>query len=205
VPALRIGLRNPLTRVAVVAITCSHTVMVGVMVMTPVHMHSNGFPLSLVGLVISIHIFGMFGASPVMGWLADRIGALGLLLVAVGVFALALTVGAMADEHSMVTISLALGLLGLGWSAGVIGGSSLLTESVTAEAKVSLQGATDSVMNLAAAASSALSGVVLGWGGYPALNAVAAVVLLPMAVLVLRRVIDQRNSEVPELAADEVR
>ncbi len=188
VAALRTGLRNPSTRVAVVAITCSHTVMVTVMVMTPVHMHDLGFPLSLVGLVLSIHIFGMYGASPVMGWLTDRISSRGVLLVGVGIFTVALTVGATADQHSMLTSSLALGLLGLGWSAGIIGGSTLLTESVAAEAKVSIQGATDSVMNLAAAGSAALSGLVLGWGGYPALNAVAGVVLLPMAILTVATV-----------------
>jgi predicted MFS family arabinose efflux permease len=93
----------------------------------------------------------------------------------------------------MLTISLALGLLGLGWSAGMIGGSTLLTESVSPEAKVSIQGGTDSVMNLAAACSAALSGVIVGWGGYPALNAVAAVVLLPMAILTLRVVLQGRR------------
>jgi MFS family permease len=177
-----------------VAITCSHTVMVGVMVMTPVHMHDSGFPLSLVGLVLSIHIFGMYGASPVMGWLADKISPVGVLLVGVGVFAAALALGATADRHSMLTISLALGLLGLGWSAGMIGGSTLLTQSVSPEAKVSIQGSTDAVMNLAAAASAALSGVVVGWGGYPALNGVAALVLLPMAVLVVRTLLRSRTA-----------
>ncbi len=192
-PALREGLRNPLTRVAMVAITCSHTVMVGVMVMTPVHMHNQGFSLFLVGLVLSIHIFGMYGASPVMGWLADKFSSVAVLLIGVGVFAVALAVGAAAERHSMLTISLALGLLGLGWSAGMIGGSTLLTESVSPEAKVSIQGGTDSVMNLAAACSAALSGVIVGWGGYPALNAVAAVVLLPMGILTLRLVLQTRR------------
>lgn len=185
-PALRLGLTAPLTRLAVVAITCSHTVMVGVMVMTPVHMNHLGFSLDLVGLVISIHIFGMYGASPVMGWLADKISAVGLLLVGVGVLAVALVLAALAAEPSMLVISLALGLLGLGWSAGMVGGSLLLADSVAAEAKVSVQGATDAVMNVAAAASSAVSGLVLGWAGYPGLAVVAAVVLLPMAVLTLR-------------------
>ncbi|GAA1428195.1 MFS transporter [Microlunatus lacustris] len=185
-PALRLGLAAPLTRLAVVAITCSHTVMVGVMVMTPVHMNHLGFSLDLVGLVISIHIFGMYGASPVMGWLADRISAVGVLLVGVAVLAVALVLAALADEPSMLLISLALGLLGLGWSAGMVGGSLLLAESVVPEAKVSVQGATDAVMNVAAAASSAVSGLVLGWAGYPGLAVVAAVVLVPMAVLSLR-------------------
>ena len=203
-PALREGLRNPLTRVAMVAITCSHTVMVGVMVMTPVHMHNQGFSLFLVGLVLSIHIFGMYGASPVMGWLADKFSSVTVLLIGVGVFAVALGVGAAAERHSMLTISLALGLLGLGWSAGMIGGSTLLTESVSPEAKVSIQGGTDSVMNLAAACSAALSGVIVGWGGYPALNAVAVAVLLPMAVLTLRLVLqDRRGKEAAEAEATE--
>ncbi|MET1007724.1 MAG: MFS transporter, partial [Propionibacteriaceae bacterium] len=190
--ALRVGLTNPLTRLAIVAITCSHTVMVGVMVMTPVHMHNHGFSLFLVGLVLSIHIFGMYGASPVMGWLADRITSVGVLMVGAAIFASALALGALADPRSVLAVSLALGLLGLGWSAGLIGGSALLTESVTPETKVSIQGAADSVMNLAAAASAALSGLVLGWGGYPALNAVAAAVLLPMIVLTVRTALRMR-------------
>ena len=200
--ALRLGLADPLTRLAVVAITCSHTVMVGVMVMTPLHMGHLGFSLDLVGLVISIHIFGMYGASPVMGWLTDRISAVGVLLVGVVVFAAALVLAALAAEPSMLLISLALGLLGLGWSAGMIGGSTLLAESVAPEAKVSVQGAADAVMNVAAAASSAVSGVVLGWAGYPGLAVVAAVVLVPMAVLAVRTAVRPPETPAPAAAPD---
>ncbi|BDZ54480.1 hypothetical protein GCM10025870_15530 [Agromyces marinus] len=64
-------------RLAILAIVCAHTVMVGVMVMTPVHMTGHGVTIGLVGLVISIHILGMYGASPLMGWLADRVGPRG--------------------------------------------------------------------------------------------------------------------------------
>ncbi len=202
-PALRLGLTAPLTRLAVVAITCSHTVMVGVMVMTPVHMDHLGFSLDLVGLVISIHIFSMYGASPVMGWLTDKISAVGVLLVGVVVFAVALVLAALADEASLLLIAVALGLLGLGWSAGMIGGSTLLAASVAPRAKVSVQGAADAVMNVAAAASSAVSGLVLGWAGYPGLAAVAAVVLIPMAVLALRTALRPPSAplDVPALTA----
>lgn len=204
-PSLKIGLANPVTRLGIVAIACSHTIMVGVMVMTPVHMDHTGFSLDLVGLVISIHILGMYGASPLMGWLTDKISAVGVLVLAVQIFAVALALGATADNPSMLVISLALGLLGLGWSAGVIGGSTLLSESATPETKVSVQGATDSIMNLAAAASSALSGLVLGAGGYPALTGVAAVVLLPMAVLTLRTLRSGPHDPAATLADDHQR
>ncbi len=184
--AVRTGWADPRTRLAMVAITCSHTIMVGVMVMTPVHMSHTGFTLGLVGLVISIHIFGMYGASPLMGWLADHISSVGVIFLSIAVFVVALFLGSRADDPSMLMISLALGLLGLGWSAGIIGGSALLTESVVPETKVSIQGATDSMMNVLAAASSALSGLVLEWGGYAALTGVAAVFLVPMLALALR-------------------
>jgi predicted MFS family arabinose efflux permease len=41
-------------------------------------------------------------------------------------------------------------------------------------------------MNLGAAASAALSGLVLSVGGYPAVNALAALVLVPILLAALR-------------------
>lgn len=186
-PALREGFQNPRTRLAIVSVTCSHTIMVGVMVMTPLHMTHHGMSLNLVGLVISIHIFAMYGASPILGWLADRLGGPAVIGFGVIIFAAAMILGGFADTTHGPVISLAIGMLGLGWSAGVIGGSTLLVASVSDQNRVSLQGGADALMNLAAAGSSALSGLVMGLAGFPALNLVAAIVAAPMAVLVLAR------------------
>ena len=183
--AVRIALRNPTAVLAIVAIVCSQTVMVGVMVITPVHMTHHGLSLTLVGLVISVHVFGMYGASPVMGWLTDRIGPTPVILIGVLVLAAALALGSTLGPDS-IGFPVALGLLGLGWSAGVIGGSTLLTRAVPPGVRVPLQGATDAAMNLAAAASAALSGIVLAVGGYAAVNALAALVLVPILLSVLR-------------------
>ncbi|NYE70904.1 MFS transporter [Microlunatus parietis] len=192
VRAIRTGLQDPRTRLAIIAVICSHTIMVGVMVMTPLHMTHHGMTLDLVGLVLSIHIFGMYGASPIMGWLTDRLGGAAVIGIGVIIFAGALVLGGFADTTTGPVISLALGLLGLGWSAGMIGGSSLLAESVSDQNRVSLQGGTDALMNLAAAGSSALSGLVMGLAGFPALNLIAAVVAVPMAVLALRGMLARR-------------
>ena len=185
-PALRVALRNRVTVLAVVAITCSHTVMVGVMVMTPVHMIHDGFTLELVGLVISVHILGMYGASPLFGWLTDKITARWVLVIAVVIFAVALVVAGTSGSSRFATMSIALGLLGLGWSAGMIGGSTLLTESVPQPLRRQVQGSADAIMNVAAASSAALSGLIMGRVGYPGLAVVAAVVVVPMAILVIR-------------------
>ncbi|GAA2029943.1 MFS transporter [Agromyces tropicus] len=167
-------------RLAILSIVCAHTVMVGVMVMTPVHMVGHGVPIALVGVVLSIHILGMYGASPVMGWLADRIGAPRVIALGGAILLTSTLIGVFAPGDSVVLLPIALGLLGLGWSAALIGGSTLLTTSVDPASRVALQGATDAAMNVAAAASAALSGVVLGLAGFPGVNVVAILVLVPL-------------------------
>jgi MFS family permease len=191
--ALGIAVRNPTALVAILAIVCSHTVMVGVMVMTPVHMVQHGLSISLVGIVISIHILGMYGASPLMGWLADRIGSLRVIGMGVGILVVATTIGILAGDD-VILMPLALGLLGLGWSAGLIGGSTLLTTAVDEPLRVPLQGATDASMNVAAAASAALSGVVLGAAGFAGVNVVALLVLCPLVIAALRLVAGRRRA-----------
>jgi MFS family permease len=140
-----------------------------------------GLPIALVGVVISIHILGMFGASPIMGWLVDRIGAIRVIAIGGGILLVATVLGILAGD-SMALIPVALGLLGLGWSAGLIGGSTLLTTTVPAAMRVPLQGATDAAMNVAAATSAALSGVVLGIAGFAGVNVVAILVLVPLVL-----------------------
>jgi len=163
------------------------------MVMTPVHMVEHGLSLSLVGIVISIHILGMYGASPLMGWLADRIGSERVIAIGAALLVTATIIGILAPDNVLL-VPLALGLLGLGWSAGLIGGSTLLTTSVDEPLRVPLQGATDATMNIAAATSAAFSGLVLGLGGFAAVNVVAIFVLIPLAIAALRLAVIRRGA-----------
>ena len=59
-------------KLALVAIVAGHIAMVSIMVMTPVHMKHYDATLRIIGLVISVHILGMYALSPVMGILSDR-------------------------------------------------------------------------------------------------------------------------------------
>ena len=76
--ALRAVAGHASARLGVIAMATGHLVMVGVMAMTPVHIRSAGHDaahtLSIVGVVLSLHIAGMFAFAPVMGWLTDRLG-----------------------------------------------------------------------------------------------------------------------------------
>lgn len=168
-------------RFAVVLIGCAHAVMVLVMVMTPVHMQHHGMTLELVGIVISLHVLGMYALSPVLGVLVDRWGAARVGWAGMGVLLLATVLGVVAGigTGDSVLTAVALTVLGLGWSACVIAGSAHLVVVTPAHVRVPLQGVTDAGMNYAGAAAAAVAGPVLAWGGFPAINIVAAVLLVP--------------------------
>jgi MFS family permease len=177
---------SPMAQLALVAVTVSHTAMVSIMVMTPVHLGGHGADLQLIGLVISGHIAGMYAFSPVMGWLADRFGRLSVIGLAVGLLSTAaLLAGTAGPRHGQTALGLF--VLGLGWSAGMIAGSALLTDSVPQEARAAVQGLSDLTMNAAAGIGGASAGVIVAQWGYGPLNAIGAALLLPVAALALRR------------------
>ncbi|MEU2503969.1 MFS transporter [Streptomyces sp. NPDC007863] len=190
--SLRAGLRavraSSQARIALVTVVASQTVMVSIMSMTPVALTHHGAGIELIGLVISVHIAGMYAFSPVMGWLSDRLGRLAVIGLAVGLLGVAaLLAGTAGASHTRVAAGLF--VLGLGWSAGLVSGSALLTDSVPQAARAAVQGLSDTAMNTAAGLGGLLAGVIVSKAGYGPLNAIAACLLLPMAALALRGVL----------------
>jgi MFS family permease len=165
------------------SIAVGHTVMVAVMVMTPVHMHDHGMgALELIGLVISVHVAGMYALSPVVGWLSDRFGRVPVSVAGWVVLLAATALAGTAGSRSSVRLSVGLFLLGLGWSCTLVSGSTLLSESVPGDVRTGVQGVADLVMGLCGAAGGGLAGVVVGWAGYGVLNVLAAALVLLVAV-----------------------
>ncbi|MFF8834523.1 MFS transporter [Streptomyces sp. NPDC015130] len=187
--SLRAGLRavreSPQARLALVTVAGSHTAMVSIMSMTPVALTHHGADIQLIGLVISGHIAGMYAFSPLMGWLSDRLGRLSVIGLAVGLISLAaLIAGTAGPSHGRTALGLF--VLGLGWSAGLVSGSALLTDSVPQAARAAVQGLSDFVMNTAAGLGGLVAGLIVSQAGYGPLNAIAACLLLPMAALAVR-------------------
>ncbi|RSS51936.1 MFS transporter [Streptomyces sp. WAC01280] len=187
--SLRAGMRavreSPKARLALVTVAASHTAMVSIMSMTPVALTHHGAGIQLIGLVISGHIAGMYAFSPLMGWLSDRLGRLSVIGLAVGLIAVAaLIAGTAGPSHGQTALGLF--VLGLGWSAGLVSGSALLTDSVPQAARAAVQGLSDFVMNTAAGVGGLAAGLIVSQAGYGPLNAIAACLLLPMAALAAR-------------------
>lgn len=175
--------RSPAAVLGLASVAVSHTVMVAVMVMTPVHMHDGGMgALNLIGLVVSIHVAGMYALSPVVGWLSDRIGLLPTSVVGWVALLAATALAGAAGPTSGAQLSVGLFLLGLGWSFGLVAGSTLVSESVPGDVRTGVQGASDLVMGVCGAAGGALAGVVVGSAGYGVLNALAAALVVALAV-----------------------
>jgi MFS family permease len=197
--ATRIGIERPVApeaapRVAdtngvatgIVAISLSTAVMVSVMSMTPVHLVHQGASLAIVGLTISLHVLGMFGLSPVFGLLADRVGREFTIAVGQVLLLIALLVTAIgAETEAVVTVGLV--LIGLGWSAATVAGSTLVAESADLLHRTRTQGRADLLQSATGALGGAAAGLVLALLGYSGLALVAiSLVAAVLATLIYR-------------------
>ncbi len=173
----------PVARFAVMSIALSHMVMVSVMAMTPVHLQHMGYDIVVVGFTISLHIAGMYAISPVMGFLADKVGKVQTIFIGQALFVAALLFAGLGHaDRLMVTIGLT--LLGLGWSAATVAGSALLSVTLPPEEKTNVQGLSDSLMNLSGAFGGAIAGLLLASFHFEGLNAIALVPVSVVTVLI---------------------
>ena len=148
---------------AITAVGIGHLAMVSIMVMTPVHMSHVDVTLSVIGLVISVHVLGMYAFSPLVGALSDRLGRVRVIQIGVVILLAAAATAGLSPAMNPIQLGIGLFLLGLGWSCTLIAGSTFLSESVSVEMKPSSQGASDLVMNLMGAVGGATSGVIIGF------------------------------------------
>ena len=171
--------------VAALIMVLTQMVMVAIMTMTPVHMGSHGHGLSAVGMVIGFHIGAMYLPSLLTGVLVDKIGratmaaASGVTLLASGLMA------AVAPGESMLWITLALILLGLGWNFGLISGTALLVDATNPTNRAKMQGTVDVMVALSGASGGMLSGMVVANSSFAFLSlagGVLSLVLIPFVI-----------------------
>ncbi len=180
-PSIRHLLDSSAARAGLTAMVTANFVMVAVMSMAPVHLRQHDHSLSLVGLVVSLHVAGMFAPAPLTGWLTDRIGPLPVAiagaLTLLGSSALVAT-----DGLCGFVMPVGLVLLGVGWNANLIAGSALLAAAVPVAHRPWAEGAGEVGMGAVAIGGTAIAGPVVGLLNYPSLAVTGAVVA---AVMVL--------------------
>jgi len=153
-----------LAQLAFGSMAISQATMVAVMTMTPVHLKEHGYE-SLSQFVISLHIAGMFAFSPLVGKFSDRKGRLATIVTGAGLTIAATALAALSGESAALLFP-SLWLLGIGWSFGLIGGSSLLVDAIPADLRIRTQGAADLLMSGCGALAGFSSGFIRSAVGY---------------------------------------
>ena len=185
---------SPVGRLAVVSMVVGQVVMVAVMTMTPLHMRDGDHALEVIGYVISLHIIGMYACAPVVGWLADRVGARPLLAAGGVLLVVGAELTARTDAADSLGIFLGLFLIGLGWSVGLIAASAMLTSEFDGPERVRVQGLSDLCMTATGGLAGVGSGVVVALGSYEILGHASAVIGVVPTAAVLLMVLSARRS-----------
>ncbi len=159
-------LAHPVGSIALIGMMLAQAVMVGIMTVSPLHMSQGDQNALIIGVMLSLHIAGMFAFSPYVGWLVDRVG--GQLIIIIGALILAVgsvTAASTEAQHATGLLS-GLFLVGIGWSCCVVAASSLLTASFPVERRVSVQATADVLMTALGAAAGVSAGLAVEQRSY---------------------------------------
>ncbi|MBS4102353.1 MFS transporter [Tsukamurella paurometabola] len=181
------GTVRPAALLGAAVMVVTQIAMVAVMTMTPVHMAANSHGLGAVGMVIGLHIAGMYLPSPITGLLVDRIGRVPMVVASGTVLAAAGLVSALVPGESLAVNIVALVLLGVGWNIGLVAGTALVVDGTDPAVRARVQGRIDVLIAVAGAGGGLASGVVVAAWTYPALGlGVAALTAVALAAAVAR-------------------
>jgi MFS family permease len=170
----------PLVQLAVASMVISQLVMVMIMVITPVHMHDHSHTTGDISIVITAHTLGMFGFATVTGRLIGRLGNRPMIAYGAGLLALASVLAPLAAN--LLSLAIALFVLGLGWNFCFVAGSSLLGSQLHYGERGRVQGTNELLVALASGSGSLLTGAIFAGGGMLRVGAVGLALTLLFAV-----------------------
>ncbi|HEV3350377.1 MAG TPA: MFS transporter, partial [Methylomirabilota bacterium] len=165
-------------QIALATLSISPFVMISTTSTSPLYLHDQGHTVGTIGVAVSLHLAGMYVASPLSGWLSDRFGRMPVIASGALLLIFAVAVAGLAPGHAGATIILGLFLNGVGWNLAFVSGSALLTDALSPVERASVQGLADLLMGLMGAIGSAAGGMILGLWGFAILNAVGALLVL---------------------------
>lgn len=163
----------------------SQVVMVAIMTMTPVHMKAAGCGLQVIGMVISLHVAAMFLPSLVTGMLVDKIGRPLMAAVSGVTLAISGVLAAYTPGDAILSMTIALILLGLGWNFGLISGTAIIIDSTTIHNRAKIQGSVDVWVAIAGSAGGLSSGIIVAMTSFSFLGFLGAYLSLLIIPLIL--------------------
>lgn len=174
---------RPAARVALLGMMLSQGVMVGVMTVTPLHMRDGNQDPLVIGLMISLHIVGMYAFSPWIGKIADRLSKELLIGAGAVITAVGAEIASHTDAPEATGHFVGLFLIGIGWCSSLVAGSALMTEAFPPESRVATQSTADVLMTATGAVAGISSGLAVEQRSYHDLAHWAALVSVFLAVV----------------------
>jgi MFS family permease len=162
---------QPVFVVAVLAAALGYGVMNLLMTATPLAMSFCNHPYAAAAFVIEWHVVGMYAPGFFTGGLIQRFGALKVIVAGTALVAGAVAVAMAGNEIAHFWAALV--SLGIGWNLMYTGGTTLLTETYTAQDKAKTQGLNDFIVFAVMGISSFSSGALVDAAGWERMNAVA--------------------------------
>lgn len=182
-------LRLPNVQLAILAMVICQTVMSTLMTITPWHMHLTDHSNVQVSLVIAAHVLGMFGLSPLTGYLIDRYGRETMMIAAALILIASTIISPLSAQMPYLVAGLF--LLGLGWNFGYVAGSSMLADALSGSQRTRVAGFNDMLVAFCAGLGTLSSGFLFGLGGFLFVSAGGGV--LALLLLGLIRTLTQRQ------------
>ena len=173
-------LKDPRTRIAVVANSAANGNMSIVMVLTSLVLSHHGHTLIAIAISHMFHSIGMFAFTIPLGKLADKHGRMSVMLpgVAVSLVGAALT----GFTSSWLSVTLGTFLVGIGWAGANVASTALIADTVRTQERGRAIGLSDSFAGGTSVFAALVTGPVIEWSGLP-MTAATAVLLAAIPLL----------------------
>ena len=173
-------LSNKNIQLSILSAGIGYTTMSTLMTATPLSMNMmHGFSLFSTGIVLQMHVVGMFLPSLITGDLIKIFGHKKIIYS--GIFILLITIIIHFNFENYYGFMIGLILLGIGWNFLFVSGTSLLVVSYNKEDKFLAQGINDFVVFSSQAIGSLSAGIILFSTSWQTLN----LICLPLLIILL--------------------
>jgi len=173
-------LSNKNIQLSILSAGVGYTTMSTLMTATPISMKMmHGFSLFSTGIVLQLHVIGMFLPSLITGDLINKFGHKKMIYAGIIIMLFTITTHFVFETYYGYMIGLI--LLGVGWNFLFISGTSLLVVSYNKEDKFLAQGLNDFVVFSSQSIGALSAGILLFSTSWKTLN----LICLPLLILLL--------------------
>jgi len=179
-------LSNKNIQLSILSAGVGYTTMSTLMTATPISMNMmHGFSLFSTGIILQMHVMGMFLPSLITGDLIKSFGHKKIIYS--GIIILLITIIIHFKFETYYGYMIGLILLGIGWNFLFVSGTSLLVVSYNKEDKFLAQGVNDFVVFSSQALGSLSAGIILFSTSWKTLNLICLPLLIILLIFSIRK------------------